>query len=63
MRELVALGEVEVRWIETKKNISDVLSKGSIEPAQYEALRRELLNGAAPRDDGDANAGSVGTAA
>ena len=47
VRELVALGEIEVKWVETRKNISDLLSKGTIDSEQYNALRCMLLNGAA----------------
>ena len=48
VRELVALGEVEVRWVDTHGNISDALSKGTIAPDQYAALRAALLNGGEP---------------
>lgn len=46
VRELVAAGEIEVRWIETKKNISDLLSKGTIDAVHYNELRIQLMNGA-----------------
>ena len=52
VRELVAEGEVVVQWVATKENPSDLLSKGTIEPAQINELKRKIMNGiggASPR--------------
>ena len=46
IRELVAMGEIEVRWVETKSNVSDLMSKGTIDYAQYDQLRSALMGGA-----------------
>ena len=48
VRELVAAGEIKVRWIETKKSISDLLSKGTIDAAHYNELHSQLMNSAGP---------------
>ena len=39
VRELVLTGEIEVRWIDTKFNLSDLLSKGTLDGAQHDALK------------------------
>jgi len=44
VRELVAEGLIEVRWVDTKSNLADLLSKGTIEPEQYESLRTETMH-------------------
>ena len=49
VRELVAEGEIEVRFVGTKDNLSDILSKGTFEAAQFDELRLRLMNGATPR--------------
>ena len=45
VRELVAQGEVEVKWIDTKENIADLLSKGTIEAAQFDYLKSNIMSG------------------
>ena len=45
VRELVALGIVKVEWIETKNNLSDILSKGTIEASQFDALKSKIMSG------------------
>ena len=44
VRELVAEGQIDVRWVETKDNLADLLSKGTIEPDQYEKLRAGIMH-------------------
>ena len=39
VRELVAAGEVEVRWIDTKENLADLLSKGTLDPVKFDELK------------------------
>ena len=48
VRELVAAGTVKVEWIATDKNISDILSKGTIDAVQFDLLKGKLMNGVAP---------------
>ena len=51
VRELVAEGEVVVQWFATKENPSDLLSKGTIEPAQFNRMSssaRSWMASAAP---------------
>ena len=45
VRELVAEGEVIVKWVATKENPSDLLSKGTIEAAQFNQLKRQIMSG------------------
>jgi hypothetical protein len=45
VRELVALGIVKVEWVETKDNLSDILSKGTIEASQFDALKSKIMSG------------------
>ena len=47
IRELVAEGEIEVRWIDTNENVADLLSKGTIDASKYEKLKGKLMNGVA----------------
>ena len=44
VRELVAEGLIEVKWVDTKENLADLLSKGTIEPEQYEKLRAGIMH-------------------
>ena len=43
VRELVAHGEIDVRWIDTKENAADLLSKGTFDAAQYRGLRAKVM--------------------
>ena len=43
VRELVAAGEIEVRWISTKDNLADLLSKGTIDAEQFNALKGAIM--------------------
>ena len=45
VRELVAQGDVEVKWVDTKENIADLLSKGTIDAAQFDYLKGNIMNG------------------
>ena len=45
VRELVAEGEVIVKWVATKENPSDLLSKGTIEATQFKLLKRQIMSG------------------
>ena len=45
VRELVAEGEVIVKWVATKENPSDLLSKGTIDPAQFGVLKSQIMSG------------------
>ena len=45
VRELVAAGEVEVRWIDTKENLADLLSKGTLDPVKFDELKAKIMNG------------------
>ena len=45
VRELVAQGDIEVKWIDTKENIADLLSKGTIEAAQFDYLKSNIMSG------------------
>ena len=46
VRELVAQCDIEVKWIDTKENIADLLSKGTLEAAQFDYLKGNIMNGA-----------------
>ena len=39
VRELVAEGEIIVKWVDTKNNLSDLLTKGTFTPEQFDALK------------------------
>ena len=45
VRELVAEGAIKVEWVETKENLSDLLSKGTIDATQFNALKGRLMSG------------------
>ena len=47
VRELVAESEVIeiVKWVATKENPSDLLSKGTIDPAQFGVLKSQIMSG------------------
>ena len=51
VRELVAEGEIEVCWIDTSFNISDMLSKGTLDAPTFKALKAQVMEGA-PRSAG-----------
>ena len=45
IRELVAEGEIEVKWVDTKDSLSDILTtcKGSFTPEHFEELKGGLM--------------------
>ena len=43
VRELVASGEVDVRWIDTNENPSDLLSKGTHDSQKFAKLRAMIM--------------------
>ena len=45
VRELVAEGEVLVKWVASKENPADLLSKGTIEVTQFKLLKRQIMSG------------------
>ena len=47
VRELVAQGEIDVKWIETKSNVSDLLSKGTFDGPRFNELKNQVMNGVA----------------
>ena len=61
VRELVAEGEIVVEWVDTKENPADLLSKGTIEPAQFDVLKQKIMSGAraAAATDDDVAAGAL----
>ena len=43
VRELVAEGEVSVQWVDTKENLADLLSKGTFDAEQHDALKAGIM--------------------
>ena len=43
VRELVFEGEIEVRWVDTKENLADLLSKGTIDAEQFNKLKGRMM--------------------
>jgi len=66
VRELVAEGEIEVRWIDTKENISDLLTKGTFDNETFAWLKAKAMSGtaasAATKDGMGASARQAGGA-
>ena len=54
VRELVAEGEIEVRWIDTHENIADLLTKGTLDAATFAELKSKAMCG-----DGNGVAGET----
>mmetsp|Transcript_48744 Transcript_48744/g.104053 ORF Transcript_48744/g.104053 Transcript_48744/m.104053 type:complete len:90 (+) Transcript_48744:1-270(+) len=44
VRELVAEGLVKVKWVDTKDNLSDLLSKGTFTAEEHDSLCKRVMS-------------------